>query len=127
LPSLYINAGRSEGDKLVARIGQLREQEYDDEPEPSVAVIDQISALIRDADNLMLGSMPEGTVSTFYGEVNVTWRRENDIVRLACFSNRPSILQFGNLSQPLNPYQSIQDPTADVVASHLNVLNRPIR
>lgn len=123
----YTTIGKSEGAKLVSRIGQLRGREYDDEPQPSEAVIDQLSTLVRDADTLMDGSMPEGTVATFYGEVNVTWRRDNDIVRLACFPNRPSMLQFGNLSQPLYPYQSIQSPTAEDVATRLNALIRQMR
>jgi hypothetical protein len=123
----YTTLGKNAGAKLVSRIGQLRGREYDDEPEPSEAVIDQLSTLVRDADNLMHGSMPEGAVSTFYGEVNVTWRRDNDIVRLACFPNRPSMLQFGNLSQPLHPYQSIPSPTAEDIAIHLNALIRQVR
>jgi hypothetical protein len=127
MPGFFRAFGVHEGEKLISIIGQLRGQEYDDEPEPSEAVIDRISALARDADNLMGGSMPEGTVSTFYGEVNVTWRRDNDIVRLACFPNRPGMLQFGNLSQPLDPYQSIQNPTAEDVAIHLNALMRQVR
>lgn len=127
VPGFYAAFAPTEGLKIVAKIGQLREQEYDDEPEPSEDVIDKISALIRDADELMPGSMPEGTVSTFYGEVNVTWRRNSNIVRLACFSNRPAMLQFGNLSQPLDPYQSIAAPSAENVAHHLSALMRPQR
>jgi hypothetical protein len=122
VPGRYTVFDTNEGAKLGNSIGQLREREYDDEPEPSQAVIDQTSILVREADSLMRGTMPEGAVSTFYGEVNVTWRRDNDIVRLACFPNRPSILQFGNLSQPLDPYQSIQNPTGQDVATHLNAL-----
>jgi hypothetical protein len=123
LPGPYI----TEAAALLHRIGQLRTGEYDEEPRPSEAVIEKISALIRDAGDRMHGSMPDGIVSTFYGELNVTWRRDNEIVRLACFPNRPTILQYGNLSQPLNPYQSLQNPSADDVASHLAALINPAR
>lgn len=125
LPGFYGIVRKNGGAALIDRIRKLREQEYDDEPAPSEPVVDQICTALRDVENLMHGSMPEGTVSTFYGEVNATWRRDNDIVRLTCFPNRPSILQFGNLSQPLGSYQSIQNPTAENVADHLSALMHP--
>jgi len=125
-PTLYTFFG-SESDRTLARIAQLADREDEDEPAPSASVISQISSLIREATALLAQPMPEGVVATFYGEINVTWRRDNNIVRLACFPNRPSILQFGNLSQPLAPYQSQQNPTAQDVARQLNALNQVVR
>ncbi|MGB6946139.1 MAG: hypothetical protein WBE37_27325 [Bryobacteraceae bacterium] len=117
----------SESDRTLASIAQLADQEYEDEPAPSAGVINQISSLIREATGLLAQPMPEGVVATFYGEINVTWRRDSTIVRLACFPNRPSILQVGNLSQPLAPYQSQQNPTAQDVAQRLNALSQVVR
>lgn len=121
----YPIAHRNEGKELLRRIAQLSEQEYDDdEPAPSGAVIDQIYALIREVNKLMSGSLPEGTVSTFYGEVSVTWRSGDNIVRLACLPNRPYILQIGNLSQPLGSYQLRLDPSPHEIAAQLDLFNR---
>jgi hypothetical protein len=113
----------SEIAKILARIAQTVNQEDDEETPPPPAVVQEISEVIVQASHLMTGSMPEGLVSTFYGEINVTWRNGNDIVRLACFPNRGSILQFGNLAQPLASYQSQPEPNAQNLATRLDALN----
>jgi hypothetical protein len=114
----------SDADKTIANIEKTANLEDEDESAPLPVVIEEISNLIRQASRLMTISMPEGVVSTFYGEINVTWRNGSDIVRLACFPNRSAILQFGNLSQPLGSYQSQVDPSAQDVAMRLDALNR---
>jgi hypothetical protein len=121
--NIYLSAV-SEPDKTLARIAQIANQVDEDEAPPTPAVITQTSNLIRQAGSSLRTSMPEAVVSTFYGEINVTWRNGNDIVRLACFPNRPSILQFGNLSQPLGSYQSQPDPSAEDLAERLDALTR---
>ncbi len=114
----------SKTDKILARIAQTAKQEDDDELPPPLTVVTEISGLITQASHLLTNSMPEGMVSTFYGEINVTWRNGNDIVRLACFPNRESILQFGNLAQPLGSYQSQPNPNAQNLATRLDALTR---
>ena len=111
-------------DKLIQRILELsRRPELRDEGEPAPAqqVIEQAIQLIRDADGLML-EMPSGQVSVFFGEVNVTWRAGDRIVRLACFPNRPSVIQTGCLSLPLGSYRSEPNPTGQLLAARLESL-----
>jgi len=118
------DAVETEVDKIIASIEQTVLLEEEEEPAPSPVVASQISELIRQARGLMRSPMPEGTVSTFYGEINVTWRKGNSIVRIACFPNRQPILQFGNLSQPLGSYQSRPNPPTQDLASKLDALNQ---
>lgn len=113
-----------EGDKLIQRILDISQQPElrdEDEPAPTQQVIEQAIHLIRDADNLMV-EMPSGQVSVFFGEVNVTWRAGDRIVRLACFPNRPSVIQTGYLSLPLGSYRSEPNPTAQLLAARLEAL-----
>jgi len=113
-----------EPDRLLGRLRELANKEDDDEPPPSEAVIDRMSSFLREASAAMENPMPEGIASTFYGEINVTWRKGTEIVRIACFPNRPSILQSGNLSQPLGTYRSFSEPTAVDIATQLDLLTR---
>jgi hypothetical protein len=118
-----INPIESGVEKTLGRIAHTAYLEDDEEQPPTTAVIDQTSNLIRGASLLMRTPMLEGIVSTFYGEINVTWRTGDKIVRIACFPGRPSILQFGNLSQPLGSYQSQQNPNAQDLKTRLDALN----
>jgi hypothetical protein len=79
-------------------------------------------ALIEHASRLMTSPMPVARVSTFFGELNLTWRSGDQIVRLSFFSSRPTILQRGDLSQPLGSYTSENDPTPDAVARELEAI-----
>ena len=82
----------------------------EDEAAPIPDVIERASQFLRELHSLMR-PLPPGSVSTFYGEINITWRADNNIVRIAFFPNRPSLLQLGNLSLPLGWYHSQSNPT----------------
>jgi hypothetical protein len=113
---------KTETSKILSRIAQTANQSDEEEPAPSSEVISQVSTLVREASSLMKTPMKTGTVSTFYGEVNVTWRNGNEIVRIACFPNRSAIVQSGNLSRPLGSYQSHSSPPAQALAARLDAL-----
>ena len=97
---------------------ELRDE---DEPAPNCDVIQKAFQLIYAADKL-LGVMPYGQVSTFFGEINVTWRGGDRIVRLACFQDRPCIVQTGSLSGPLGHYRSKPNPSPEFLANELRDL-----
>jgi hypothetical protein len=103
----------------IAANADLRD---DDEPAPVPEVLHQANSLINEASILMETPMPSGTPSTFWGELNITWRVGEKIVRLACFANRPAILQQGDLSLPLGSYSSQPDPTGKMLALVLDAL-----
>jgi hypothetical protein len=114
----------SEAEKIIGRIrGVSQNQDLRDEDEaaPIQEVVERAIFLIRDADNL-LGVMPSAQVSTFYGEVNITWRIGDRIVRLACFPDRPTVIQIGSLSQPIGSYRSEENPTSMLLAARLGAL-----
>lgn len=113
----------SEEEKITRRIDQLVTQPElldDDETPPLPAVADETKRLIRNAANLMHEPMLAATVSTFFGELNVTWKSGDEVVRLACFPARPSIFQCGNLSLPMGSYSSMVNPTPRIIAEKLD-------
>jgi hypothetical protein len=97
---------------------ELRDE---NERAPSCEVIQRTFQLIYAADKL-LGMMPYGQASTFFGEINVTWRGSDRIVRLACFQDRPSIVQTGSLSDPVGHYTSKPNPSPELLANELRNL-----
>ena len=112
-------------ERIIQRIWDLSQDQDlrdEDEPAPPHEVIDRAIQLIRDADILMGRAMPSGQVSTFFGEVNVTWRADDRIIRFACFPNRPSVLQSGSVSMPIGAYRSEANPTAEHLAESLKSL-----
>jgi hypothetical protein len=113
-----------EADRIIDRIlrhvvdPDLRDE---DETAPPIKVIQETVRLIRGAEKVLDG-MPPGQVSTFYGEINVAWRNGDRIVRLACFPERPSVIQSGSLSLPLGSYRSEENPTPELLANRINSL-----
>jgi hypothetical protein len=113
-----------EADEIIQRIlyvavdPELRDE---DESAPTFKVIQETVRLIRGAEKL-LDAMPSWQVSTFYGEINITWRVGERIVRLACFPERPSVIQSGSLSLPVGSYRSEENPTAEMLADRINSL-----
>jgi hypothetical protein len=97
---------------------ELRDE---NEPAPNCGVIQKAFQLISGVDRL-LDVLPYGQVSTFFGEINVTWRGGDRIVRLACFPDRPSIVQIGSLAEPVGRYVSTENPTTEHLAEELGRL-----
>lgn len=97
---------------------ELRDE---DEAAPNCDVIQRAFKLIYAADKL-LGVMPYGQVSTFFGEINVTWRGGDRIVRLACFKDHPCIVQTGSLSDQVGHYRSEPNPSPEFLANELRNL-----
>lgn len=114
----------SEADKIIQRIlyaaidPDLRDG---DESAPTLKVIQETVRLIRGAEKL-LDAMPDAQVSTFFGEINITWRSGDRIVRLAFFENKPSVVQIGSLANPIGHYESEANPTASLLAEKLRDL-----
>jgi hypothetical protein len=113
-----------EAEKIVRQILEaaidpdLRDE---NEPAPSREVIKKAIRLIDCADELV-GEMPAAQVSSFFGEINITWRAGDRIVRLACFPDRPSIVQTGSVSLPVGHYESEANPTPSLLAEKLKNL-----
>lgn len=120
-PPAVESAEKSGLQRALDSIANTLNLEYDDEPAPPPDLIEEISDLVREAGSRMAGPMLEGSASTFYGEINVTWRNADEIVRLAFFPSRTPILQFGDISRPAS-YQSTENPTAADLASRLDRL-----
>jgi hypothetical protein len=100
----------------IQRAAQSPDLDEDETP-PLPAVVAEATRIIRQTADLM-EDMPEGEVSIFFGELSVTWRAGDKIVRLACFPNRPTLIQYGSLSSPMGSYRS-EGTTPDRLAERL--------
>lgn len=69
------------------------------EPRPADGAIVMMQRLLFDAENL--GAMfPRTDCSVYYGEIDLTWRVENRLLRLVAFSDeRPPVLYFQTESE----------------------------
>lgn len=114
----------SEGQDIIRAISSLaagQELRDEDEPAPPRSVVKRAVQFVRGADKL-LGGVPPGQASTFYGEINVTWRSGDTIIRLACFPSGRSLIQVGSLSLPPGSYRSEENPNTMLLAARLNAL-----
>ena len=112
-----------EADRIATRIRALAQNSDlrdEDEPAPPQNVIEEAIRMICETSNRMASSMPSAQVATFFGELNITWKFGNQIVRFACFPNRPSVLQIGSLSMPVGSFQTQANPTPELLAERLN-------
>lgn len=89
-----------------------------DEPAPSESTISRINTLLAQAAAEFEWSVPRfSKLSVCYGEINLTWRLGDSIVRLACFPSGKRVVQWGNVSAPMGSYKSA-DASADLLAQH---------
>ena len=108
-------------DRIMHRVQEIvADQELRDEGEPAPPqdVIDQFEEIIRRTSALT--PILPGQISVFFGELNMTWRSGDRIVRFACFPGRPSVLQIGSISMPVGSYQSQTNPTPEMLAERLS-------
>ena len=113
----------SQESKIVSAINNIVENPElrdDDEVVPPPVVVEEANNFVKKAAELMRKPMPPGSVSTFFGELNVTWRQGDRIVRLACFPDRGAKLQYGDLSLPMGSYSLDPNPTPEALATRLD-------
>src|SRR5438132_9390139 len=81
----------------------------DAEPRPSLAAIRSAKQLIQSAF-LALGRILKAEVSAYYGELNLTWRFQDRLVRLIVLSNNrvPIVYWLTEGREPLS--RSVQSP-----------------
>jgi len=103
----------------VATNPELRD---DDEPAPPPHVVEAAIRIVSEAFELLSDPVPTGKVGTYFGELNVTWRSGPRMVRLACFPDRPPLVQRGSLAEPLGSYRSVPDATGQTLASAIGEL-----
>ena len=115
----------AESNRIVGRIQQVADRQDlrdDDEIAPPPIVVTSAKEMVQATAILMDRPMLPAIVSTFFGELNLTWRSGDDIVRVAFFPDRPSLIQRVNLSQPLGSYRSETNPTPEILAAELDQL-----
>ena len=66
----------------------------EDEPRPSDAAVQELKDLIGGVENAGV-EVPVPTITTYYGEVDATWRSHNRTLRLVSYSDgKPPLLYF---------------------------------
>lgn len=113
-------------DALIERINSATcDPDLEDEGGPPPGkVIHEVSRYVRNAYSDLHFSPPSPSISCFFGEINVTWRLEERIVRLACFPKRSPILHFGETIGVPGSYRTVSNPTPESLASKLQWLVR---
>ena len=104
---------------LIAENPLLRDE---DEPPPALAVLERFEYMVRRAASLMRNAMQPGQVVSFDGELSVTWRIRDRLVKLICFPDNSSTVQLGSLALPAIPFSSTDNPTPDFLAEKLDSL-----
>jgi hypothetical protein len=92
----------------------------DNEPKPTSGAIQVMNEIIRTADECFVG----GEVSMWYGELSITWRSDNRMLRLAVFSDgREPLLYFQtDHGEALTSGQSIQPANSGALQDKLQWL-----
>lgn len=114
-----------EADTIVDRIQRVAthpDLRDEDEQAPPPEVVAAATMIIKEAASIMDTTMQPAVIATFFGELNVTWRTGDEIVRLACFPGGRSLIQYGDLGAPLGSYSSESDGTAKILARHLDLI-----
>jgi len=76
------------------------------EAHPSAHAVTEMKRVLREASGLF-GNIPNGSVAPYSGEISITWRRDNRMLRLTTFSDaRPARLDYGTAPEgALGDYQ----------------------
>lgn len=67
----------------IDEVVQDEDQYQIDEPRPSEHVVNSAKKLIKDLELAGVTSLPKTYVSVYYGELDITWKTERRLVRLA--------------------------------------------
>jgi hypothetical protein len=94
------------------------------EAHPSPTAISELKRILIDASDAFNGDIPPGNVAPYFGEVSVTWRCDNRMLRLTAFSDgRQPRLDFGTTPEgSLGDYEFYSTATGKNVSDRLNWL-----
>lgn len=110
---------------LVERISQeiSNPDNYEDgEPKPSSETIDKIFKILHEARDLP-STITRPQISTFYGELDVTWETEARMIRLAAMpGSKPAQLYKWIKTDAPIPEGEIRDATAQDLVEEIRTL-----
>jgi len=94
------------------------------EDHPSAEAIGELKRILSEASEINHSDIPDGDVSPYFGEVSVTWRRDNRMLRLTVFSDgRDARLDFGTTPESsLGNYQFNPTANGESLVNQLNWL-----
>jgi hypothetical protein len=106
----------------IRSVSQDPELRDDGEQPPTDAVLASCIRLLSETARVMRHPMPYAQVSTFFGELNLTWKSEDAIVRLAVFADGRMLVQTGSVLLPVGSHRSVPNPTPRTLAERLEAL-----
>lgn len=89
------------------------------EPRPNAKAIDNLKALLDDAASIMGADLNLGDIAPYFGEVSITWKCGEKMLRVAAFSDhRPPRMDFGSTpAGSLGSYEFDTNVTGEKLAS----------
>jgi hypothetical protein len=109
----------------IDRVAGERDELEEGEPLPSREAVGVLKSLIAEASSYLVSRIPLAHVSTFHGELSVTWRNGDRMVRLASFSGpkQGCRMDYGSSGpDPLGKYSCTRNVTASGLAAELTDL-----
>lgn len=96
----------------------------EEEVRPSPEAIGDLKRILNEASEIFGGDIPQGDVAPYFGEISVTWRHNNRMLRLTAFSDgREARLDFGTTPKgALGDYGFTPTATGDSLIQRLNWL-----
>ena len=107
--------------RAIREAGSDTERLDEDEQLPPPHVVEQLTSLIQEAE-LYIEGVIDGDVEVFYGEMSVTWRSDDALVRVSCFPTHPAQLIVGPRRAPLGSYRSLVNPAGADIADALSAI-----
>jgi len=118
-------------DLFVASLGGLIDEICADprnfepgEIAPNAKAIADIKSILAEVETAFGKSIYNGDITPYFGELSITWRRGDDMLRLTSFSdNRVPRIDFGTTPDgALGEYQFEPIATGESLAEHLRLL-----
>ena len=109
----------------IDRVAGEKDELEEGEPSPSRETVESLKSLIADTSRYLANEIPPGHVATFYGELSITWRRGDRMVRLASFphTGQGCRIDCGSSAPgPLGEYSATRNVTASRLAAELTDL-----
>ncbi len=117
--------GEKSLDELIEECTLPENLEADEVP-PKQKAIDDIKGLIAAASKAQRQEIELGDVIAYSGEISITWREGNRMLRATSFSDdRPTRLDFGTTPEAsLGEYHFVAAPTGNILVQRLAWLHR---
>jgi hypothetical protein len=115
--------------QMISRAQQLlsfKELRDEDEPAPPAEVFAKLASMLRRVNGSMKFAMPLGQIASFYGELGVTWRTADGVVKLIVAPGKDPAIVRGKHADPVGSFTT--EPASDSnLAMYLDAISAASR